>query len=169
MFKKIVTLTMLLATTYTVAFSQYALDKGKAQINAGLGFSNWGLPVYLGFDYGVHKDISLGAEASFRTYNENYRGFKYRHNIIGLAANGNYHFNGLLDIPKEWDFYAGLNVGFFIWNTNNDQYAGSGTSGLGLGAQLGGRYYFNEKFGLNLEVGGGNRVSGGRFGITIKL
>jgi outer membrane immunogenic protein len=40
---------------------------------------------------------------------------------------------------------------------------------LGLGIQVGGRYYFNEKFGLNLEFGGGNYVSGGKFGISLKL
>ncbi len=29
--------------------------------------------------------------------------------------------------------------------------------------------YFNEKFGLNLEFGGGNYVSGGKIGISLKL
>jgi hypothetical protein len=39
-------------------------------------------------------------------------------------------------------------------------------SGLGLGAQIGGRYFFKDNFGLNLEFGGGNALSGGKFGIT---
>jgi len=40
---------------------------------------------------------------------------------------------------------------------------------LGIGGQIGGRYYFTEKFGVNLEFGGGNAYSGGKLGISIKL
>jgi outer membrane immunogenic protein len=50
-----------------------------------------------------------------------------------------------------------------------NDYPGSHTSGVGLGAQLGGRYYFSDKFGINLEVGGGNAFSGGKFGISVKF
>jgi len=71
-------------------------------------------------------------------------------------------------IPQNWDFYAGINIGFFIWNSPND-YEGSHTSGLGLGAQIGGRYYFNNRVGLNLEFGGGNAFSGGKIGVSIKF
>jgi len=85
-----------------------------------------------------------------------------------VSANGNYHFNSLLDIPNNWDFYAGLNLGFYIWNSSDD-YPGSNTSGLGLGAQVGGRYYFNDKLGVNLEFGGGNAFSGGKVGVSVRL
>ncbi len=165
--KKLIILSFLLFTVQ-LSFGQYALSKGQAQFNAGLGFSSWGLPVYVGFDVGVHPDISVGGELSFRSYNNNYQDNKYKHNIVGISGNGNYHFNTVLDIPKEWDFYAGLNLGFYFWNSDND-YNGDGSSGLGLGAQVGGRYYFSEKFGINLEVGGGNAFSGGKFGITLKF
>jgi outer membrane immunogenic protein len=165
--KKLLFLSFLLAAAH-VSFGQYALDKGRAQFNAGLGFSSWGLPVYVGLDYGVHQDISVGGELSFRTYRERYFGSRYSHNIIGISGNGNYHFNTVLDIPREWDFYAGLNLGFYIWNSSGD-YEGDGSSELGLGAQVGGRYYFNDKFGINLEFGGGNAFSGGKFGISLKL
>jgi hypothetical protein len=40
---------------------------------------------------------------------------------------------------------------------------------VGLGAQIGGRYYLSDKVGLNLEFGGGNAFSGGKFGVSIKL
>jgi hypothetical protein len=71
-------------------------------------------------------------------------------------------------MPKKWDFYAGLNIGFYVWSSPND-YKGSNSSGLGLGAQIGGRYYLSNKVGLNLELGGGNAFSGGKFGLTFKL
>jgi hypothetical protein len=145
----------------TLSQAQYALDKGKLQLNAGLGLSNWGLPVYVGLDYGVHKDISVGGEISFRNYSPRF----YSYNIIGISANGNYHFNYLLKIPKQWDLYAGLNLGFFVWTGDVTQRG----SPLGVGAQVGGRYYFTDKFGFNLELGGGNAFGGGKIGITYKF
>ncbi|MDZ7647907.1 MAG: hypothetical protein U5K54_12400 [Cytophagales bacterium] len=103
-----------------------------------------------------------------RNHYDNYEDTKYKHNVIGIAGNGNYHFNTLLEIPKEWNFYAGLNLGLYFWNSS-DEYSGDEGSGVGLGAQIGGRYYFNERIGLNLELGGANTFSGGKFGVSIKL
>ncbi|HEY5534827.1 MAG TPA: hypothetical protein VIL99_07840, partial [Ignavibacteria bacterium] len=57
------------------------------------------------------------------------------------------------------------NLGYYFWSTPSN-YPGSGSSGLGLGAQIGGRYYINDRFALNLEVGGGNAFSEGKFGIS---
>lgn len=165
--KKILFAFALLVTT-TQLFAQNPINKGQGQFNAGVGFSSWGIPVYLGFDYGVHKDITIGGELSYRSYRDRWDGRRYNHSIIGIAANGNYHFNTLLNIPNNWDFYAGLNVGFYIWNSNNE-YRGSHSSGLGLGGQVGGRYYFNDKFGINLEFGGGNAFGGGKLGLSIRL
>jgi len=48
-------------------------------------------------------------------------------------------------------------------------YPGSHTSGLGIGAQVGGRYYFSDNVGINIEFGGGNAFSGGKVGISILL
>lgn len=166
--KKLIFIAALLLIT-NFSFAQYALSKGESQLNAGVGLSSWGIPVYVGFDVGVHPDISVGGELSFRSYDDRWNGNRYNHNIIGISANGNYHFNSLLDIPTQWDFYAGLNLGFYIWSTPDDEYRGDGSSGLGLGAQIGGRYYFNDRFGINLEVGGANAFSGGKFGISLKL
>ncbi|TNE53643.1 MAG: hypothetical protein EP338_10355 [Bacteroidetes bacterium] len=150
--------------------AQSMLGKGGKQVNAGVGLSSWGIPVYAGMDFGVHPDISVGFEGSYRSYKEHWKfdDRKYRHSIMGFSGNVNYHFNTLLNIPKEWDLYAGANIGFYVWNSSSD-YPGDHTSGLGLGGQLGIRYYFNEKFGLNLEGGGGNAFSGGKFGISIIL
>ena len=157
---------LLLATSF--AFAQGPIVKGESQINAGVGLSSWGIPIYLGFDYGVHPDITLGAELSFRSYDDNWNDNKYKHTVIGILGNANYHFNRILEIPSPWDFYAGLNLGFYSWNSP-DEYQGSHTSGLGIGAQIGGRYYFSNKVGINLEFGGGNAFTGGKLGLTIKL
>jgi len=88
-----------------LSYAQNPIEKGQGQFNAGIGFSSWGVPVYLGF---------------------------------------------------------------YIWN-HEGNYAGPHASGLELGAQVGGRYYFTDKFGLNMELGGSNSFSGGKFGISVRL
>ncbi len=166
--KKLISALMLLAIG-TCAMAQYPLAQGENQLNVGFGFSSWGLPVYIGIDHGVHRDISLGGEVSFRSYRERYKDYRYNHTVMGASFNGNYHFNTILDMPVDrWDLYAGLNVGFFYWSSPKN-YPGGHTSGLGLGAQLGGRYYFSSKAAINLELGGGNAFNGGKIGLTIKL
>jgi outer membrane immunogenic protein len=164
--KSILTIVMFFATI--VMFAQCPIGIGEKQLNAGVGLSSWGFHVYVGFDYGALKDISLGGELSFRSYDDKWNNATYHLRVIGISGNGNYHFNRILEIPSKWDFYAGLNLGFYIWNAPDD-YNGSHTSGLGLGAQIGGRYYFSDKLGLNLEFGGGNAFSGGKFGITARF
>lgn len=165
--KKIFLVAVLLVSV-GIIFAQCPIEKGQAQLNAGVGFSSWGVPIYAGLDFGVHKDITLGGQLSFNSYRENYHSHKYDHSIIGISGNANYHFNHIMSIPTDWDFYAGLSLGFYIWNSSGD-YPGSHSSGLGIGGQIGGRYYFSDTFGVNLEFGGGNAFSGGKFGISVKL
>jgi outer membrane immunogenic protein len=161
-------LTIAILMVFGLSYGQNPLPKGQSQLNLGVGFSGWGVPVYIGLDYGVHNDVTIGGEISFRSYNERWASNHYKHSIIGISGNFNYHFNRILNIPPVWDFYAGLNLGFYMWSSPNDYY-GKHNSGLGLGAQIGGRYYFSKNIGLNLEFGGGNAFSGGKFGVTIKL
>ena len=152
----------------SVLFAQQPLSKGQSQFNAGLGFSGWGIPVYIGFDYGIHPDITVGGELSYRSYNEGILGKNYNHSVIGIIGNGNYHFNRILDIPPPFDFYAGINLGFYSFSSPSN-YSGSINSSLGVGLQFGGRYYFTKKIGVNLEIGGGKSVAGGKIGISYKL
>lgn len=163
--KKPLTILLLCFVTVAAAYSQRPMHKGTEQLNAGIGLSGWGVPVYVGLDFGHSKDVSFGIEASFRSYGQDYTGSRYNSTIFGFSGNFNYHFNRILEIPKTWDFYAGLNLGYYVWSSPSN-YPGSGTSGLGLGAQIGGRYFIKNNFGLNLEFGGGNAFSEGKFGIT---
>lgn len=136
----------------TVANAQ----QGTTQLNAGIGIDSWkGIPVYVGLDYFVNPSISIGGEASFSSFKaggENY-------SVFGVGANGNYHFDDVLNLPKEWNIYAGLNLVYYNYSNNN----------LNLGGQVGVRYFFSPNLGVNLQFGGGTNVSGGRLGITYKL
>lgn len=148
---------------FTYSYAQAPPGNGGKQLNAGVGLSGFGVPIYFGLDFGVHQDITIGPEFSFRSYYD----APYTHSIFVLGFNGNYHFNTLLDISSEWNLYAGLTLGYYVWSSPDD-YTGSFGSGIGLDGQIGGRYFFSEKFGLNLEFGGGT-ITGGKFGITYKF
>jgi outer membrane immunogenic protein len=158
----------LLVGVFSHVNAQYALQTGKMQFNGGIGLSSWGLPLYAGIDYGFDKNISFGGELSFRSFSERVLGERYTSSIIGVAGNANYHFVELLGIDDLFDVYAGLNVGFYVWNTSGD-YVGTGATGLGIGAQIGGRYYFKKNMAVNVELGGGNAFSGGKVGLSILL
>ena len=159
--RKVSFIILLLIITVLSANAQSPLAKGNKQLNAGVGFSGWGVPIYAGMDFGVYKDITVGFEGSFRSYSV----YNYKFSIFGIVGNGNYHFNSLLNISSQWDVYAGLSLGYFIMSNPNG-YQGNVSSGIGLNAQIGARYFFKNNFGVNLEFGGGNTFSGGKFGIT---
>lgn len=147
------------------AFAQGTLDRGGKQLNAGIGFSNFGTPIYFGLDYGVSESITIGPRVSYRNFNQSILGSNFSQSLFVISFNGNYHFNKLVDLPSEWDLYAGLTLGYYLWSSSD--FDGQ-ASGIGLDGQLGARYFFNDRFGVNLEFGGGTGT-GGLFGITYKL
>lgn len=155
-------------------FAQVPLDKGDVQFNAGVGASGWGIPIYFGVDFGIARDWTLGGEISFQSDSDSYYGnnknYKYDSRAIGIGINGNYHFNRIMDIPSNFDFYAGPAVTFFIWDYKDydNDYPEPDNASVGLGVQVGGRYFFTDKFGVNLEFGGGTATSGAKVGVTFK-
>ena len=150
--KKLLTVVAIVALSVGIGKAQNPIPAGTVFINAAAGFSNHGFPVIAGVDFGVGSDISAGAEAAYRF---NYDG------RWSIGANANYHFNRLLKMSSKFDFYAGINVG----STFGDHYDTS----FNLGAQVGGRIFITDAIGLNLQLGGGNNFSGGRFGLTFRL
>lgn len=147
--KTFFTLITVMATT--AMFAQCPTDKGQVQLNAGTGISTWGLPVYAGFDYGVNRNVAVGGELSFRSYVD----FPYTHAIFGISGNADYHFGNFMELPVNIDYYAGINLGYFFWNSSAG-YKGGNKSGIGAGAHFGGRYYVNKRLGAFLEFGAGS-------------
>lgn len=142
--------------------------KGDLQLNAGVGLLSVGLPLQAGLDYFVTDDISVGVEGSYERLNESFFEEKYQSTVIGIGANGNYHFNRILKIPSKWDLYAGVSVSYFIWSFDQD-YLGDNSNGIGFAGQIGGRYFFTNSFGANVELGGGSSTSGVKIGVTYKF
>ena len=125
------------------------LAKGEKQLNFGTGFTNGGIPVYASMDFAVHKDVTVTPEVHMKI-DDNFK--------AGILVKGDYHWNALIGIPSNWDFYAGARVGFDFGNEFD----------FDIGIQVGGRWYWSEKWGLNVEFGGGTGY-GTTVGLSMKL
>ena len=85
---------------------------------------------------------------------------------ISLGVKANYYFDGLFGITNDaWDVYGGANAGFGIYNGNDE----SKSSDLSLGLQIGGRWFWNDKWGVYAEYAGGSLGSFPAIGVTMKL
>lgn len=137
-------------------------SNGDTFVDFGVGVSSWGVPIYAGAEWMVHKEISVGGQISFQSQSETYSGITYRHNAFTMAARGNYIFNTLLEIPAPYLFYAGATLGYVTVSTTHSgpgiDYSGSRGSGLFFGVQTGGSYFFSKNWAANLELGIGNII-----------
>ena len=136
--------------TYSQNGGVAPLAKGEHQLNFGTGFTSSGFPIYASYDFAVHKDVTVTPQVSVKFNNDEVR--------FGAVVKGDYHWNYLIGIPSNWDFYAGASVGF---DFGDDFYPN-------INIHVGGRWYWTEKWGLNVEFGGGN-VSGTIVGLSMKL
>lgn len=111
---------------------------------------------YIGaaYEIPVAKDISI---APFGATNIDL-------SYIIAGVKGNYYFDNLIGITDPFDFYAGVNAGyaFPFLDSNKD-------ASFDIGAQVGGRWFWNEKWGLYVEMGGGKSGAMGGLGLTVKF
>lgn len=176
------TLLFIITILCTISNAQAQFNPGENKqilANAGIGFSSYGLPVYVSVDVGVADNITVGGGISFQTNTEKFNfGFdqvRWKHTIFGVTVRGDYHFNELIGLPDNWDVYGGLGLDYYSWETKLKEggsgvnYRGSGSGGFGVSARVGGRYFFNDNLGANLEFGGGSVLSAGRIGLTFKF
>ena len=128
----------------------------KTQSSNAIKQVNFG-PVYAGVDFALQQDITAGPMINYdwSYYDSDYGGFRASFNISGKA---DYHFGTLLDLSDEWDLYGGVRVGIGF---------GSHTKFL-TGVEIGGRWFWNDKWGLNIESVYGN-YWGGNIGVTMRL
>lgn len=112
---------------------------------------NFGL-VGVSYDIPVHTDIAVSP----------FVGTNFDLDYLTIGVKGNYYFDNLVNLLPAFDVYAGANAGyaFGIDNNGND---------FDMGIQVGGRWFWNDKWGLYLELGGGKIGATGGLGITMKL
>ncbi len=122
--------------------------QARKELNFGLVGVNYEIP--------VHKDITIAPGANTN----------FDFDWLNLGVKANYYFDNIFDIEDDaWDVYGGAGVGYSIYNGN-----GHDDSGFDLGLHIGGRWFWNEKWGVYLELGGGMlQGATGGVGVTMKL
>ncbi|MCG7279822.1 hypothetical protein MHJ94_00755 [Chryseobacterium taklimakanense] len=118
------------------------------KVQIGLGAWGNGTGITGTYDYGISNLLSVGAGANL--YFDNYKDDN-KDNRFFIFGRLNAHLQEPLGLPEQWDIYPGLDLGL-LGNT------------FGLGAHIGVRYFFNDKFGAFLEAG-----NNGSLGVSINL
>ncbi len=178
--KKIVLITFLLLSSLTQAQN---FSEGDSAINFGLGIGGYYAtgtgysttipPLEIQYEKFIKDNISVGGFLGYQSASYKYtywdETYKWTYSYTFIGGFGNYHFYD----QDKLEAYAGVRLGYLIFNETASSsvsgldYSASDGSGLVFGAHAGGRYFFNEKFAVNAEVGYG--ISLLKVGITYKL
>jgi len=117
------------------------------------------------------SSIGVGATVGFKQYKYEYTlaGDRYgwKNMYILLGARGALHYA----FADKLDTYAGLMLGYRIYSSSpigKSSGSGGGSGAFTSDFFVGGRYYFNDKFGVFLELGY-SWFSNGTIGVSIKL
>ncbi|WP_326981670.1 DUF6646 family protein [Chryseobacterium sp. MYb264] len=145
--KKLVFMFMVIFMGAT-ASAQAWTGKGDQKINLGLSAWGYGTGIAATYDYGLNKLISVGAGAN--AYFDNYKD-NDKDNRVFIFGRLNFHLQDALDLPSKWDIYPGVDVGVL-------------GKDFGIGAHIGAKYFFTEKFGVFAEVG-----NNGSLGVSFNL
>ncbi len=184
---------MLTLTFVMLGLNAQYLEMGNSLVNfgagmgtymgSGNGYSSTIPPLYFTYEYMINDKISVGPAAAYHASKYEVSissGFgemlsvEYDFSYLHFGAVGNYHFYNEGNI----DAYGGIILGYTKVsvdvsssssddNTNLSSSLTLDSSGFLYGAQVGGRYFFNDFLAFNLEVGYG--ISIVRGGLTIKF
>jgi len=133
--KKLVLMLMLFMGA-TVSAQAYT-GKGDQKVNLGLNAWGYGTGITATYDYGLNQLISIGAGGN--AYFDNYRD-NDKDNRVFIFGRVNFHLREALELPEQLDIYPGVDLGVL----GRD---------FGIGAHIGARYFFTDKFGVFAEVG----------------
>ncbi len=123
--------------------------QARNELNFGLIGVNYEIP--------VHEDVTIAPGA----------GTNFDLDWLTVSVKANYYFDNLIDLTDEaWDVYGGAGAGYSIYNGSNNGI----DSGFDIGLHVGGRWFWNDKWGIYLELGGGSTQGAtGGLGLTVKL
>ena len=127
-----------------VAIASLTYGQARKQLNIGLIGASYEIP--------LGKAITIAPAA--------YTNFDF--NWLTLGVKANYYFDELFGLTEPWDVYGGANLGFGIAMNDNN------SSDLDFGFQVGGRWFWNEKWGVYAEIGGG-KLGGGAYGVGVTM
>jgi hypothetical protein len=116
--------------------------KGSIYITPQVGFNRWSVPFAVSAEYAMLKNVGIGA--SVLAY------FWSHSSVIAPTVDGIYHFTWL-KVPKL-DAFAGLALGFAIFNSTYYVGVDAADSGLYFAPFTGARYWFSKKMSAFLRV-----------------
>ena len=93
-------------------------------------------PLFAGFDFGLHPDISLGGIFSYYQASANYGfgGGEWKYTYLTIGARADYHFGKFVPVEKL-DLYGGLMLGYGIVSVSSPAayagFAGASSSAQG--------------------------------------
>ncbi len=122
--------------------------QARSELNFGLVGINYEIPV------SKNVTIAPGASTNFDL------------NWLTLNVKANYYFDSLIGLTDAaWDVYGGAGAGYAFYNGKKNE-----ADGFDMGLHVGGRWFWNEKWGVYLEFGGGSTQGAtGGLGLTVKL
>jgi hypothetical protein len=137
---------LLLFVLMFAATSVYS--QARTELNFGIIGANYEIP--------VSDDITIAPFA----------GTNLDLDWLTLGVKANYYFDNLFDLTDDaWDVYGGAGAGYAFYNGD-----GNDDNDLDIGLHVGGRWFWNDKWGIYLEFGGGNTQGAtGGLGLTVKL
>ncbi|WP_133085503.1 hypothetical protein [Winogradskyella aurantia] len=123
-------------------------SQARTELNFGIIGANYEIP--------VSDDITIAPFA----------GTNLDLDWLTLGVKANYYFDNLFDLTDDaWDVYGGAGAGYAFYNGD-----GNDDNDLDIGLHVGGRWFWNDKWGIYLEFGGGNTQGAtGGLGLTVKL
>ncbi len=123
-------------------------SQAREELNFGLIGVNYEIP--------IHRNITIAPGGSTN----------FNFNWFTMYVRGNYYFDQVFGIEDTtWDVYGGAGLGYSFYNGDNDD-----DDALDLGLHIGGRWFWNDKWGIYLDIGGGNTQGAtGSVGLTLKI
>ncbi|MCK5824003.1 MAG: hypothetical protein KAG96_01190 [Ichthyobacteriaceae bacterium] len=110
---------------------------------------------------GVNYEIPITGDITVAPF----AGTNYSLNWLTAGVKANYYFDNLMQLPEQFDVYAGANAGYaFGINNSYKNY-----SKFDIGLQVGARWFWSEKWGVFIEAGGGNLGHNEGIGLTMKF
>jgi hypothetical protein len=139
----------LLTMIALVGIMSLSANSVNAQATKYLNIGGAGTGFYASIEFPVSSVITIAPQVST----------DYNFNSLVFAGKGNYYLDDVFELTDPWDVYAGVNLGWRV-ETGND--------GFNWGIHVGARWFWSDKWGVNVEVGGGSGVLGG-VGVTMKM
>jgi len=131
-------------------------------------------PVSVSFEKGIKDNvlekgvIGVGGYLGYSAYKWEYMDWGWKYSNIIIGPRGSFHY----PLLEKLDTYAGLMLGYSIisskeFGDNEGFDYKASSSGFIWSGYIGGRYYFNDKFAVMLELGSG--IAYLNLGLGIKL